>query len=595
MNRLKEAILFTLKKFYLAASRFPLTLALLATAAIILCYMTSQNNPWPINIEKLVFTLIFGAVISASMQFIEERKIINHKIPYLHIIFSIILTILYFLILLPTVKIDIEVSVRTMVGIFAFIGLALWVPSFKGKSGDPYDFKAIPLAHLKSAFISVLYSTVLMLGIMAILAAVDNLLFSIDNKSYAYTAIIIWVFFFPFYYLSLIPKFNSELEMDIINREKSTTCPKFLEILISYIAIPLIAVFSLVLVIYFLKIIFTQTWPIGVLGPIVLGYSSAGILVFLLAAVLENRFSQIYRMIFPKVLIPVVLLQLISVGIRLNAYGITESRYYLALFGIYALITGVFLSFKPTGRNSVIVILAVCFGLFSITPPVDAFNMTKISQISRVEKILISDKILINGSLTPSSTVTDKDKYEITNILTYLNTRGYDSNIKWLPKKFNPYIDMKRVVGFEPFYGSSPEVIQNKYAQLDETLAIDVAGFDSILKTNSNMPLYNSGTPIINFEIKGIKYTVEIKRIGSFEADVKIVDANKNILISTKLYDKAKEIIGVSNNGKNVLSPSVMTLDVSNAKYDMRVIFQNINIVQKDGADYSFYVMFKVK
>lgn len=595
MNKFKEAIILTAKKFYIAASRFPLTLALLAAATILLCYMTSQNNPWPIYLEKLAFTLVFGAVISASMQFIEERKIIEHKIPYLHIIFSLILTILYYLILLPAAKIDIEVSVRTMVGIFAFIGLALWAPSFKGKSGSPYEFKSIPLTHLKSVFISILYSLVLMLGVMAILAAIDNLLFNIDSKSYAYTAICIWVFFFPFYYLSLIPKFNSELETDIQNREKSSTCPKFLEILISYIAIPLLAVFSLVLAIYFIKIIFTQTWPIGVLGPIVLGYSSAGILVFLLAAVLNNRFSELYRLIFPKVLIPIVILQLVSVGIRLNAYGITESRYYLALFGIFALVTGIFLSLKPTGRNSVIVILAVCFGLFSITPPVDAFNTTKISQISRVEKILIADKILINGALTPSSNVTDKDKAEITNILAYLNARGYDTNIKWLPKKFNPYNDMKKVIGFEPFYGSSPNVIQNKYAQLDENLAIDVSGFDNILKTNSSMPRYNNPTPNINFEVKGIKYTLIVTRPDSFESTVKVIDTNRKTLISTPLYAKAKEIIGVSTVGKNVLPPSALTLNVSNEKYSMRIVFQSINIAPKDGADYSFYVMFKAK
>jgi len=78
-------------------------------------------------------------------------------------------------------------------------------------------------------------------------------------------------------------------------------------------------------------------------------------------------------MLFPKVMIPVVVMQLISVGIRLNAYGITESRYYVVLFGIFSILMGILLSRRNRFKYSVIALFAAIFAVLSVVPPFDAF------------------------------------------------------------------------------------------------------------------------------------------------------------------------------------------------------------------------------
>ncbi len=314
---------------------------------------------------------------------------------------SALLTVGYFLILWPAPEISAEISVRTLVAVIALTCAVLWIPSFKGKA----DFNQVALVHFKSVFTSVLYSGVLSAGLAAIITTVDILLFHVNNDAYPYMMTIVWVLFATIYYLSLLPKFNSAEKADIQTVRAAVNYPRFLEILVSYIAIPLVTAYTVVLFAYFIKILVTLHWPSGQLGPMVLIYSTAGLVIFVLASLLENRFSVLYRKVFPKVLIPIVIMQMISVGIRLNAYGVTESRYYVVLFGVFSIVIGILLSLKPVSKNSTMALLAAVFAILSIIPPVDAFTVSRVSQINRVEMILETEGILTKGKLTPKANV----------------------------------------------------------------------------------------------------------------------------------------------------------------------------------------------
>ena len=88
----------------------------------------------------------------------------------------------------------------------------------------------------------------------------------------------------------------------------------------------------------------------------ILAYSAVGLVLFVLASRLSNRIAVLYKFIFPKVLIPIVGMQLMSVSIRLRAYGVTESRYYVALFGIFSLAVGLILTLRPKTKNGIIAV-----------------------------------------------------------------------------------------------------------------------------------------------------------------------------------------------------------------------------------------------
>jgi hypothetical protein len=573
-------------------SRFPLTVLCLLGATILICYMISLHKQPGLLVEKLAYTFLLGSFLGIAAQFACERfeRLYTKRIMVYAI--STMLTIGYYLILMPVQSISHEVSIRTFVALVAMFCAFIWVPSYKSRA----DFNEIALVHFKSAFIAVLYAAVLSAGCASIIAAVDILLFKVNDDAYAYTMTIIWVLFATLYYLSLLPLFNSE---DAEAREfakESAQYPRFLEILVSYIAIPLVAAFTLVLAAYFAKILVTLKWPSGQLGGMVLAYSAAGLIIYILASLSQNRFTALYRLIFPKVLIPIVIMQLISVGIRLDAYGVTESRYYIALFGIFALVCGIMLSFKPVSKNGMIALLAAGFAILSVIPPIDAFTVSRVSQITRLESMLKAEGILSDGQITPKAEATENLRLEATSILNYLQRRDYTKYVAWLPADFTTHKDMKTILGFEPAYPKRDKDNKYFFAVLESQQPFDISGYDIMINTDSHRGPINKQQSASDFEVRGSKYTLVLERLSAQEVRVAVQDANGRELVGTGLYDFAQTIAAVGTESKEALPSHQMTLDVENNGYKLRVIFQNINITRGDepdaGADYALMIMF---
>lgn len=590
MKRWGEAIVNMVRGLLKAVSRFPLTVLCLVATTVLVCYMISLHKAPDLIIQKLMFTFLLGSFLGVAAQFKCERFERLNQLRIAVYLMSALLIAGYYLIIRSVPDIGYAVNARTMVAVFAMFCAFIWVPSFRGR----YDFNKVALVHFKSAFISILYSGVLTAGCMSIIGAIDVLLFKVNPDSYGYTMAVIWILFATIYYLSLLPRFNSDDEADRAFAEDAEHYPKFLEILVSYIAIPLVAAFTLVLAAYFIKILVTLKWPVGQLGPMVLGYAAAGLIIYVLASLLTNRFARLYQRIFPLVLIPVVIMQLISVAIRLNAYGVTESRYYVALFGVFSIACGVFLSFKPVTRNGMIAILAAAFAIFSVLPPVDAFTVSRVSQITRLENILSAEGILSDGKIIPKPDASLNTRLETTNILNYLESRNYTKYLTWLPADFKTYDKMQSTFGFEPAYQGMDS--QNFfYANLDMQKPVNISGYDMMFNFNAYRTMPKVDAPRYDFEVRGVKYSVTVERLSPQEALVAVKDANGAEIVSTGLYDFVKSLPPVTNSPKSALSPENMTLNVEKNGYKLRVILQNVNITYSGtdaGVDYNGLVLF---
>lgn len=586
-----------------AVLRFPLTVISLVVAAGLVCYLINlEMYPAPLYIEKYIFTLAVGAFIGMLAQFLSERfpRLGNRqqtsessaKGRLTLYGLSVLLTAGYFLILFPAPEISNEVIVRSLVTIFALFCGVLFVPSFRKTA----DFNKIALIHFKSLFTSGLYSGVIAAGFSAILVTIDLLLFPINEKSYAYMMAIIWIVFAPVYFLSLLPLFNAtgKEEQEITLRKSDY--PKFLEILVSYIAIPLFSVYTLVLLAYFVKILVSWEWPSGQLGPMILAYSAVGIVLFILGALLENRFAYWFRMIFPKALIPVVIMQMVAVWIRLDAYGITESRYYIALFGIFSIVSGVILSIWPNGKNGIVVLLSTAVAIFSVLPPVDAFTVSRNSQIGILEDYLQSEGILSEGVLTPDSDVPEKVRVEITGKLEYLSRTSSLEYIKWLPEDFDLYQDFETTFGFEPTYSYTSDMeSQYFHTNLDTLQPLSISGYDIAWLLESGR--YSPGTPeSYDFNLNMKSYSFRVEVLSTTDLRVSVTDENGTELIGTNFYDFAQELKSGLTSPKDLVSPEEMTLGYENDGYRLKVIFQWIDMVNNtlddESVTYSAYVFF---
>ncbi len=585
----------TLRRLYRAMSRFPLTLVSLLGATILICYMISLHSQPEIFVEKLAYTFLLGAFLGVLAQFACERfRRLNSKRLLVYVL-STLLTIGYYLILIPVQSISHEVVIRTGVAVVAMFCAFIWVPSFKSK----VDFNEVALVHFKSAAIAILYAVVLSAGCASLIAAVDMLLFEVNSDIYLYTLTIIWVLFATLYYLSLLPCFNAEDSVAHEYAKAAAQYPRFLEILISYIAIPLLAAYTVILTAYFIKILFTLEWPSGQIGGMVFAYSIAGLLIYILASLLQNRFAQLYRIIFPKVLIPIVIMQLVSVGIRLNAYGFTESRYYIVLFGIFALFSGLLLSFKPVSKNGLIALLAASLAIVSVIPPVDAFTISRNSQINRLEDMLKAEGMLtVDKQITPKAEASQGLRFETTNILNYLQRREYTEYVQWLPADFSTHKDMKALLGFDPTYSKGDREDKYFFAYLESNFPLDISGYDVLLQASSNHRMLDKELEPRDFLVGKDQYSLVLKRSSTREVRVMVLNAQGNELISSELYDFARSLALSSTDIKETLTPAQMTLDVEENGYRLRIILQDVTIDREDGvdigADYGLTVLFAV-
>lgn len=591
MNRFIEAIRTTTRGLSKAVSRFPLAAFCLGCATILVWYMISLHKDPGLFPQKLMFTFLLGAFLGVAAQFCCERFERLQKMRTVVYLISVLLILGYYLILLPAPSITYAVRARTLVAVFAMFCAFIWVPSFKGKA----DFNSIALTHFKFAFTSVLYAAVLSAGCASIIAAIDVLLFKVNEDIYGYTLATIWIFFATLYYLSLLPHFNSAEEDEKFYARQAASCPRALEVLISYIAIPLVLAYSVVLVAYFLKILFTLQWPVGQLGPMILAYSAAGLLVFILASLLQNRWAAHYRKVFPKALILMVVMQLISVYIRLDAYGVTESRYYVFLFGVFSLVCGIVLSFKPVRKNGIIALLAAGFAILSVLPPVDAFTVSRVSQITRLESMLSAEGVLVDGKITPKEDASVELRRETTSILDYLERRNYLQYINWLPADFMMKNDrMKSTFGFEAAYDYGDT--QYFSASLDMQKPLSISGYDIIINANSHKKLEVPDSNIIDFQVGSNKYILAVERVSPQEVKVSVKNQEGAELVGTGLYEFTNSLTGTGNNSKEALPPESLTLDVENNGYKLRIVLENVFYSTGPGADddifYSFFVMF---
>jgi hypothetical protein len=344
------------------------------------------------------------------------------------------------------------------------------------------------MAAFKAIFQSAFFSGVIYLGCIAIIAAISQLIVRVDSNAYAHTANIVFVIIAPLFFLSLIPVYpgrrwatlsDERDQQQLALLERRTGCPKFLEVLLSYILVPLASVFTVILLVYIILNIGGRFWTNNLLEPLLIAYSLIVIVITLLISQLENKTAVLFRLIFPKVLIPITLFQVVASVLLMTNTGVTSSRYFIILYGVFAVLSGCVLGFMPVHKNGLIAVLLIAFSAISLIPPVDAFTVSRNSQISSLESILRKDGMLSDHTVIPNDKIADEDKLRILTSIQYLAAADELSYIKWLPVGFNSYDDtiFFKTFGFHLYVPANPELrYVNVYFDMAEP--IPITGYD---------------------------------------------------------------------------------------------------------------------
>lgn len=608
-------LLYRWKNIGSTVSRFPLT--------VIFLLATTINNAAAIimsNYEsciKVTASLGIGALLSVIYQLLYERFLNKKLHRYLLMLSAIVLTIIYFLIIKNKIY-DVEMAVRTTVILFILTVLLLWIPSIKSKINFNQSFVAV----FKSFFMALFLNGILFLGVVIILAAINLLLFSIDGDAYIHSANIIFVLLAPITFLLYTPLYpafgctdkedthtdgNSEAEIqglspasDDSNKDKddneeklnkAIASGKLLETLVSYIIIPVAAVFTLILLMYILINITGKFWTDNLLESMLVAYSITVIFIYLLASNIENAWTKYFRLIFPKVLVVVVLFQTISSFMKINELGITSGRYYVILFGVFSIVAGIIFCIIPKEKNGRIAPILIALSLISIIPGIDAFTVSKTSQINRLKTVLESNNMLSGDLISPKKDISDEDKKKIIASFTYLSRMDYTDSISWLSGYKENY-NFEQIFGFsmyEDSFGPYKYLTINR----EHTAPIALNGYDFL----TVMDIYNNSpeTEPISFTKDGKEYSLRVVKDQANEMLI-VLEYQQAEIASFPVHDVLDRFSDYTD--YELKTNDEVSFDVDNQQAAIKIFVDYIsfNALDKfDGFNGLFYVFVKIK
>lgn len=564
--KIKTFLKDSVKSIYESTKRFPTTIGI-CILLVIMLIITNENQS---NLSKETFEIIqrinmiiaLGIPLSLCLKLIFEKK----KMKKLNEVFIYILGIgalaLYYFYLLKDFK-DTSIVRYTGLSIFLYLGF-LYIPWL----GNKKHYENYIIKVLGSFFLAVIYAVVIYFGFSAIIFTVDKLFsINIEWKIYYYMSIIVFIVLMPSMFLAKIPYNNHDFS--------KVDYPKALKVLLLYIVIPLITIYTTILYAYFIKIIMTRNWPEGLVSHLVLWYSiiTVGVVFFIHPLIDKNKLAKVFTFWFPKIIIPILLMMFVSIGIRIREYGITENRYFVLVLGIWVLGIMIYFSVARKMKNIIIPISLSIIVLNAVFGPLSSFSISRYSQNKRFEEILVKNKMLRSGKIVKSKAkVSEKDKIEMSMILAYFKSKHSLSNVKYLPNNFETD-DMIEVFGFshtsaENGYGKKYHYFASN--KLEKT--IEIKGYDYLVSIND----------LINNRVE-IKISQKINCIVDNNV-LKIKDGEdiiyeKNIEEFIKIiFNKYKKEL--DNSEMNIED---MTFEDENKKVKIKFIFNHISLESSGG------------
>jgi hypothetical protein len=270
-------------------------------------------------------------------------------------------------------------------------------------------------------FYTSIYTGVLLAGLVIILATL-HFLFHIEVEAvvYRYVSIICIFFFHPLHYLGGVPKNFEELGL-------RDDYPKGVRVFTKYLLVPLVYIYGIILLTYCVTLVVAGEWPKGIISSMIVGYTLVGIFTELMIYPIlnaENEWAKRFSRLFNLTLVILSFVIIAAVSRRLKDYGLTESRYFLVLTGLWLFGMGLYLSIGKKKDIRIIPMSLFIIIFFTAFGPWGAYSVSLRLQMARLEKVLEKNKILVNGKITKEhGKVEWSDADDVTEVLKYILAR----------------------------------------------------------------------------------------------------------------------------------------------------------------------------
>lgn len=553
-----------------ALERFPLTISLLTALAVLLIYDVTvsyeQIEEYREVINRLYGSLSIAITLSMAVKVLLERLGKGEKEGFFSGFLVILFAIVYFYFLLP------EFNLITQIRLFftnaTFLLAFLFIPYFL----DRKNFEIYIADLMAKVAITIFFMVVLGLGVTALIFSIQSLLIEdLSNDFYAYTWIITVFIFAPTYFFYSMPKYDDELTKHDF--------AKPIKVALIYLVLPLLTAYTLVLYLYFARIIITWDWPSGIVSYLVSSYAGIGLVATFLVWPFknENKWVDTFIKVFTKVIYPLLGMMFIAIYLRINQYGFTENRYFIVAIGIWATFAMTFINIDKGKRNTILVVSLAITLLISSYGPLSATSVAIRSQNDRFESILERNNMLENGEIISNSNISDKDKKEIVNIINYFNYEYKLSHLEYLPENYERE-NTEKIFGFPP-YGWNTEQPINKYFNFHGSLSPFV------------LDEYDIMIPFMHYRYGDIYHSQHL----AFDGNIYYIQSINNtvelykdqdVLMTIDLKDHAEALIDDYGMNNYDMDSESLSFILENESLKVEVIYTNLSgTLNSDGED----------
>jgi len=555
MKKIKENVKKLLSHFKSGFERFPITIILTFMHFITGIYIAEVRNFQSDEFIE-VNLLLFGSIFITGMCEIIREKYFYEKNKWLvrgiYSFITLVLSIIFYVDYLQTNDYN---NFKFWALIPISIILFVLIPILNKENKEKY---------LQSEFsdfvITYIFAAVLFVGIAIVLTTVSYLFFSSNNDFFfrltTYSFWFIAEVFGASLFLSLLKKPDDDLENYIF--------PSIFNLLIKFVIIPLIVIYTGVLYIYMAKTVISMQLPKGLISHLVLWYTAFSVIIMILITPFtqKDKFLGNFKKYFPYFSIPLIFASLFALFQRIYQYGITEKRYYVLIL-IFWLLFCMILFIRKMNITGIFISLIACV-VIAVYTPFSAKSVSNFSQKERLKRMLVKYGALKDGKISKiTQKLTNRQGSQIHTTIQYISSNSNIQKLNFKNEKGEVYstledlekgLDVKE--SWKDYYIARNEDESGENYDEKEIIAYrvknsenaelisDTTGYDNFIsykKVDNEDP--------INQENESEKYKITVKnkiiiiksKDGTELAKINYEDAIKQIvskLRTSKLQDK---------------------------------------------------------
>ena len=515
MKKIKENVKKLLLHFKSGVERFPITIILAFLhfiTGIYIAEVRSFQSDEFVEVNLLLFGSIF---ITAMCEMLYEKYFYKQNRWLVRGIYSVITFAVSIIVFVEYLRTSYYYNIYYFTLIPISIVLFLLIPILKKKENKEKYLQSV----FSNFVITGIFAGVLWIGVEIILTTVNYLFFySGDSLFFRLTTYSFWFItevFGASLFLSLLKKPDDNLE----NYE----FPFIFNLLIKFVIIPLIIIYTGVLYIYMMKVLISMHLPKGLISHLVLWYTAFSVAVMILITPFtqKDKFFENFKKYFPYFSIPLIFASLFAVFQRTYQYGITENRYYV-LISIFWLLFCMILYIRKMNITGIFISLITCL-VISVYTPLSAKNISNFSQSQRLKRMLVKYGALKDGKISKiTQKLNNSEGSQIYTTLQYISDNSTIAKLNFKNEKGEVYstlgdlekgLDVKE--SWKDYYYRSDDegnyeerkVVTYKVKNSENAEIIsDIAGYDNFISYKN---VYNEDP--INQENESEKYKIILK------------------------------------------------------------------------------------